>query len=488
MSQGKYSNPQPREKKRKKKVRHNKKITCGFYCFYGVLILAFVIAMIWLASWLKDWLVEFEAAQPENASVEVFSRYFEDPDWLELYEMADKVEGKKFDTAEEFAAHMEQQLGNAEITMVKTSAGLSGGKKYIARAMLSDGSSYDFATFTLQDKKAEGAAISDWKLSEVVLRVKFPGSSDNTPVTTYDYTFRIHPDNKVTVNGKLLDESYVVRSVTTKAEEYLPDGIHGYRMVDLYIDGLTAEPEVEITDAQGNPVEVTYDEDSRTYVQDLTVEEIPEEEKTALLNAAMAYGKYMIGAPGASLSSHFDSNSQIYKNIINSDSWMMQDYTGYAFSEEKVITGYYRYSDTLYSAKISMSLAVTRKNGTQKMYEVEQTFFMEKQGSKWKVIEMLNMDVQEQLITVRMSYLHTDGTLIRQDMVDAGAKVLGTPAVTAPEGQEFRGWATKTVTEEGGNVFTLIYRPDEDGKVNLPAQNTLEPMVLYAVFAEIEES
>ena len=487
MYQGKYIDPNSIPKRRRRRrVKHNKKATRIFYCCYAGLILAFLIGMIVLTSWLQGWLVEFEATQPDNASVEIFNRYFADPDWLELYEMADKIEGKSFTSGEEFAAFMDKQLENAQITMVETSAGLSGGKKYIARGMFSDNSYYDFATFTLQDRKAEGEVISDWQLSEVVLRAKISHSTDDPQVTTYDYTFRIHPDNQVAVNGMLLDESYVVRSVTTKAEEYLPQGISGYRMVELYIDGLTTQPEVQITDPQGNPVEVTYDEASRTYVQDLTQSPIPDTEKTALLDAATAYCKYMIRASGSSLTTYFDSNSQIYKTIIKTESWM-QGYSGYSFGSEKTVTGFYRYSDSLFSAKVSMTLNVTRKNGTVKTYELDTTFFLEKQGGSWKVIEMTNVDAQEQLTQVRMSYLYTDGTVIRQDMVDANANTLATPTVTIPAGQVFRGWATKTVSDEGQNIFTLIYQPDANGKVNLPTQNTLEPTVLYAVFGEAGE-
>lgn len=480
MYQGKYLNPNTVRKK-KSKVKHSKKATVIFYSFYGALILAFLIGMIVLTSWLKGWLVEFEAAQPDNASVEVFNQHFAEPDWIQLFNMADKLEGQSFDSAEDYAAFMEKQLEGARITMVETSAGLSGGRKYIARGVYSDDSYYDFATFTLMDKKPEGEVISDWQLSEVVLRVQIGHNSDD-PSTTYDYFIRIDPANTVTVNGVKLDESHIIRTVTTKAEEYLPEGMTGYRMVELYIDGLTAQPEVKITDAKGSDVAFTYDEQSRTYAQDLTQGQIPEEEKSALLSAATSYCKYMIRASDSRITSWFDTTTDIYKTITKTDSWM-QGYSGYQFGDQKV-SGYYRYSDSLFSAKVELTLNVTRKNGTVKVYELDTTFFMENQNGKWKVVEMTNVDVQEQIVQVRMTYLHTDGSQIQSEMVDANAKRLSTPVVTAPEGQMFRGWATKSVGEDGQNIFTLIYQPAEDGTVTLPMQNTLEPTVLYAVFGE----
>lgn len=481
MYQGKYLNPDSVRKK--KKVKHSRKATVIFYSCYGLLILSFLIGMIVLTGWLKGWLVEFEAAQPDNASVEIFNEYFAEPDWIELYGMANKLEGQSFDSSEAYAAFMEKQLEGARITMVETSAGLSGGRKYIARGVYGDDSYYDFATFTLMDKKPEGEVISDWQLSEVVLRVKIGHDSDK-PSVTYGYSILVDSANTVTVNGIALDESYIVRSVTTKAEEYLPEGMTGYRLTELYIDGLTAQPEVQITDPQGNAVAFAYDEQTRTYSQDLTQEQIPEAEKSALLSAATSYCKFMIRASDSQLTSWFDTSTTIYKTIVKTDSWM-QGYSGYKFGDQKV-TGYYRYSDTLFSAKVELTLNVTRKNGTVKVYELDTSFFMENQNGKWKVVEMTNVDVQEQITQVRVTYLYTDGNQIQSGMVDANAKRLSTPAVTVPDGQVFRGWATKSVGEDGQNIFTLIYQPAEDGTVTLSSQSTLEPMVLYAVFASEE--
>lgn len=480
MYQGKYLNPNS-----VRRVKHSKKATMIFYSCYAALFLVFIIGMIILGIWLRGWLLDFEAAQPDNASAQVFNEYFAQPDWIELYEMADKVEGQSFDSPEEYAAFMEKQMEGARITMVETSAGLSGGKKYIARGVYSDDSYYDFATFSLMDKKPEGEVISDWQLSEVVLRAQLQHSSGDPDAVTYSYSFLIDPSNTVTVNGVALDNSYIVRSVTTKAEAYLPAGVTGYRMVELRVDGLLTQPEVQITDKQGNAVDVSYDEQSHTYVQDLSQGQIPDEEKSAVLGAATAYCKFMIRASDSRLQDWFDTSSDIYKTIIKTDSWM-QGYSSYAFSDKKTVTDYYRYSDTLFSAKVQMELNVTRKNGTVKTYELDTTFFMEKQNGKWKVVEMTNVDVQEQIITVRITYKNTDGTEISSQMVDAKANSLSTPVVAVPEGQVFRGWATKTVNEEGQNVFTLIYQPEADGTVKLPAQNTLEPTTLYAVFAAEE--
>lgn len=472
---------------KKEKPRHSKVGTIIFYSFYGLLTLSFIIGMIILMNWLKGWLVEFEASQPDQRSQSIFQEHFADPDWLDLYQIADKQEGRAFGSAEEYAAFMAEHTEGAQITMIETSAGLSGGKKYIARAVLADGSFFDFATFTLVDQKQAGAVISNWQISEICLYVLVEELPPEPDAPTYHYTFLVASDSTVCLDGTALDESHILRTVTTKAEDYLPDGIHGYRLTELYVEGLTAEPEVVVKDPQGNEIPMTYDEASCTYTQDLTAGAAGDEETSSLLDAATTYCEFMIRASSASdLKKWFDADSQIYKTITKTDSWM-QGYQSFAFSDEQTVSGYYRYTDTLFSAKVSLTLNVTRKNGTVKVYELDTTFFMERQDGKWKVIDMTNVDVQAQAVTVRMTYLYTDGTLIRTEMVDAGANSLSTPAVTVPTDHTFRGWATKSIGAEGENLYTMIYQPDESGTVLLPADGTLEPTTLYAIFAATEE-
>lgn len=491
MYQGKYvsNNASPKKKKPappKEKPQHSRTGTIVFYSIYSLLVVAFVAGIIAAMVWVKDWLVEFEASQPDNASQRVFEANFSSPDWNRLYEMAARQDGYAFDSVEDYAAFMSEQLEDASISMIETSAGLSGGKKYIVRAQRSDGTTMDFATFTLADLAGEGAVIPDWQLSEVVLRID-PKLMPSIPAdVTYGYTFLISTGNTVTVNGTVLDDNHIQRTVTTKAEEYLPEGVSGYRLTELYIGGLEAQPQVVLTDPSGAEIPMIFDAATNTYTQDLTPSGSADTEHSAVLEAATTYCKYMIRATGKdSLKKWFDSGKTVYANITGTNSWM-QDYSSYSFSDEQTVRDYYRYSDSLFSARVTLTLNVKRSNGTVKPYELDTTFFMEKQGDNWKVIEMTNINVQEQVTQVRMTYLHTNGTLIRSEMLDAGVNSLTPPTLEVPEGKTFRGWATKTIGDNGKNVFTVIYLPNSDGNVILPTQNTLEPTTLYAIFGEAE--
>jgi hypothetical protein len=195
--------------------------------------------------------------------------------------------------------------------------------------------------------------------------------------------------------------------------------------------------------------------------------------------AAVAYGEYMIGKNKGNLRKYFDSSKPTYSTITSNETWM-QSYSSYRFGDAEV-SEYYRYSSKLYSARIKMILYVTRGNGSVKEYDLDTTFFLEKQGDSWKVIEMTNVHVQEQMTDIRLTYMVDDKVLFTV-MVASDSRSITTPEVPAVEGKTFAGWFTKTVDAEGNTKMSLAFAPNEDNKVSLSSE--LEPMVVYAWYEE----
>lgn len=462
---------------RRTRRRRRKRTTAGKLVFYGIyvlLILAFFIGMRFVMGALEDWLVEFEASQPDNQSEKVFQQHFAQPDWKELYALAG-LEDTAFEGVDAYIDYMDKTVGDAPITMVETSAGLTGGKKYVIRADLGQEKYYNFATFALTDKSATDALMADWQLGEVQVftwDAKAPQSMGFQ--RKLGYRFVIEPSSTVTVNGVVLGEEYVQRTVATMAEEYLPEGVHGYRLAELWVDGLLTEPTIVITDAEGKVADVTFDEETSTFVQSIDAPSMTDGERDTVVTAAKTYCQYMIGAVGAwDLRGYFDHETKIYNTITTNTTWM-QGYSGFDFGEETV-TDYYLYSDSLYSAKVTVDLNVTRTDGTIKVYGLSSTFFLEKQEEGWRVIEMTNVDVQEQTSMVRLTYVDGD-KILASELVDAESRKLTPPQVTAPEGKVFRGWYV-----EAGKLDT-----GADGTIALPADYQLEPMTVYALFGAEE--
>ena len=438
--------------------------------FIAALLTYVLVAFIGIAigmSFLDAWLVNFEAAQPQNKSQQVFNQLFSNPDWSKLYTEAGQQD-TAFEDGNTYAAYMNKLVGTQGLKFVETSAGLSGDHKYIVKA-----GETQIAVFTLTADNKD-AQVPDWKLGSMELLIQ-----------RNEYcTILTAPGNAVTVNGVQLDDSYIVKNIATKAEDHLPTGIHGYQAVVYRVDQLLTAPTVKVIGADGQAVSLQYDEVSRSFIHSYGTDPITNNEKDTVVTAAQMYCKYMIGqASSATLKNYFDSTSDVYYTMTHIDKWM-QSYKGYKF-EDAVVTDFYRYTDNLYSARVDMSLLVTRKDNTVKDYPLHSTFIMEKQGSSWKVIDMLNLNIQEQTVSVKLTFMNED-QLIKTEWVSADVKALTLPTVTAPAGMQHSGWYINSIDANGNPSRDLVFEPDAQGNVTLSGEKPLEAMTLFAYFTPKE--
>ena len=440
-----------------------------FYTFYFMFILLFFAGVFLGLQWLKGWLVDYENAQPTVKAQQVYDQVFADPDWAALYNAAG-VEDSKFVGAEEFVAYMETKVGNSKLTYQETSAGLSKGRKYLVYL-----GSEKVASFTLTG--GENMAITeipDWKLGTVELFFERTGS------------VRIQKlqGHIAKVNGVELDDSYTIQIATTKAEDYLPEGAKGVFTCIQEVTGLMGTPTVEVFDEKGNPMEVLYDEESGMYVEQTEANTMTEEQKELALDAVETYALWMIEeiTDRAKIAKYFDPASDTYDSIIAMlGKLFVQDFSSYEFVNVSV-SDYCRYSDTLYSLHVSQTLNVTRTNGTIKEFPIDCTlFFHEKSAGKWLVYEMTMEDVTEPVGKVRLTFKDGDNVLY-SDYVPTSPTTLDTPVVSVPDGKVFSGWVRESVDAEGNTTWTVMFTPDENGKVTLSPGTKLEPMVLFPLF------
>jgi len=453
-------------KKKKKKKKANRTITIIFYTIYFVILAAGLAGIYFLHGWLEDYLVGYEASRPTTRCQEVFDEYFADPDWAELYAQAG-IADTQYEGAEAFASLMEQKVGSQELTFVETSAGLTGGHKYLVKL-----DEETLGYFTLVDNAPQGAEIPDWQLGTVSLNYAYPES----------VTIQKMDGLTVYVNGVALTDEHTIKIGTTAVEKYLSNGLHGPRLYTQYLDGLMCEPTVTATDADGNAVEVSYNAEADLYTVQTEANTISTEEYDRVVATAKTYALRMIEMASANeLAKYFDANSQIYKTIIKIDPWMQEwFFSSYEWGPESV-TGYYRHSDKLFSVHVDLTMHVTRTDGSVKEYVVDHSFFFEKKGNTWKCVNMINVDIQEQTASVRLTFKSGDNVLFTNMFAD-DTTTLQPPVVTAPEGQVFAGWYILETAADGTPAYTLVFTPDENGVVTLPMDTKLEPMVLYALF------
>lgn len=463
------SNPEPAVKQtaRTEKAKASKG-TRLFYGIYFAVTALLLVAVLCLTIPLRSWLVKYEASQPEKMRDAVYSQLFADPDWEVLYSLAG-IEDTTFEDGKTYAAYMEAKVGDQELTMVETAAGLSNDRKYLIKL-----GEEKLASFTLTGGSENETDIVEWKLGKVDVFFE----------RTLSYIIQVHPDYTVSINGVKLDDSYTIRTVATKAESYLPEGIHGYRMKQLKVTGLLAQPEITVLDASGKPVTLTEDPSTGILVAQVPAPaEMTAEEKAIAIAAAKANALFSIREIStAQLREHFDPNSQIYEDIRTTEAYL-QSKNGYSFDESvTAVKDFYRYSDTLFSANVVLKLDVERTNGTIKEFAMDTTYFFTLNNSgKYLVTDMTNVHIQEQQEQVRLSFLSGDEVLTTM-MVDTASKSLTPPAVTVPEGKTFAGWAVQTDDGNGKVTMTIVLGPEADGSAPVSTDMELVPMELYAMF------
>ena len=477
------SKPAPVPQRRPPQRRRRKRTTTGTYLFYSiyvVMVLALFIAIAIIMGALRNWVPTIiPNDQSAELSQAVFNQYFKDPDWAALY----KITYPNATEAEvtEYVQTMEQYVNGRKLSMTSISSGLSDDKKF---AIHVDG--IGLATITLAADDPD-AADATWYLSNITVDL-FP--AERPEIDYLSYNIITVPGNTVTVNGEALTDENIVRKVTTKAEEYLPDGVDGYGLVEYRVTGLDKEPEIAITDKSGNAVETSYDAGSKTYTQimgDAPTISSADAEYQAVLGAAKVWTEYAIKGGTAGLKKYYNPNSQVYKDIISGEMFR-QDYSSYSFHPEE-ITEYYRYSDTMFSAKIKLDCTVIRKaDGYNKLFTVDSTYIFEYTGGKWMVYDLLNMEIQEQIEEVRLTFKDAEGNVLSNEFVNSSIKFLTTPTVEVPEGKTFDGWYMQTIAEDGQENLKKMFTPDASGTVNLSgSKEPLKSMVLVPRFVDAAE-
>lgn len=445
-------------------VRKNKNGTVLFYSIFAACILVFFLTTAFLVDALRDRLVRYETSQPAYKQNQIYRELFADPDWTRIYELAG-IESSTFENADTFAAYMEKKVGNKELTCHEVFSEPSSDKKYIIQ--LDD---EKIASFTITGR----TDAPQWELGHVEVFL-----CRNTSVTVERL-----PGYTVYINGVALDDSYTIRTASTNAGKYLPEGVQDFHLEQQRVTGLLTPPEVSVQDASGKDVSVTLDPDTGLYTLDMLQKTASSEEKALAQNAIQVYAKYMIGkASLEDIANYFDTGSRFYAAICESEIDWAQTGAAYDFSEA-VYRDYYCYSNDLFSIKIDMTLYYTRFDGSTKAYRLDNTLFFQKNNDgKWLVTEATNADVpmQEQVL---LTFMKGDEVL-SSSLVDAHANSVTLPEVTAPAGMVFTGWAQETIDANGNTILTVIFEPTDGNEVLLPSGISLEPMILKALFEEV---
>lgn len=436
-----------------------------FYTIFFLCIFLFYTATYFGLLELRDWLSRYEMAQPTTKSQEIFETLFSDPDWNSLYDIA-SIQNATYGNKNDFVGYMENKVGETDLTYVETSTGLSNDKKYIVRL-----GNDKIATFTLvnHNQSASQTEIADWQLGSLEFFVQYNES----------YYIKKMDGHTVYVNDSPLDDSFTIRISTTNAESYLPENVTGIRVCTQQIAGLASKPNVRIVDAAGYEMQVVYDETTHTFTEQTEVNTVSSTEKDLAINAVKTYALYMIKQAGeGDIAEYFLRGSDAYNAITDTERGFVQDAASREFVNETV-TNYCRYSDNLFSVRVSVTLNQYRASGSVKESTIDQSLFFEKQANgKWLCYAMTAVDVFQPVEKVLLTFMNGNEVL-DSDFYDSEINTLICPLISTPEGKVFSGWMVEETDENGQTIMNIIFQPDGNGVVTIPAGAKLEPMTLY---------
>lgn len=428
-------------------------LLAAFLCLY-IGLTAFAVTALRPASQPQPTPTEPSATAPAAPDHEgIFQSLFAEPDWAAIYQRAGE-QASKFENANAFASHMQSLVGEAALTWQQVYTDQPDTHRYLVYA---------------QDTKIAAYTVTggpEWALDDLELFYQ----------PSLSVTVEARPEHTVYINGVALDDGYTIRTAETLAEQYLPEGIHGYRRKWQRVDNLLAEPEITVLDETGAPVELERDGETGIYrIFEQPAAQMTEAEAELAREAAIADAKYAIGAmSGTQLKSYFDETSALYKLLVTNPR-NLQKYTSSSIDEKTMeVSDFVRYSDTVFSVNVKLTQKIIRTTGTLKVYHLDKTYFFTLTDNGYRVTAYTNEDVTAAVEQARLTFLCDDGQ--RDVMVNGDAHAVSTPAVTAPAGKEFLGWATRTETEDGSVTMTVRVLPDGT------LLGTPEPMTLWPVY------
>lgn len=440
-----------------------------FYCFLYGGILAVLILLCCLMMPVRTWLTQYENAQPHHTAEAIYELLFAEPDWALLYDMAE-VEGTDYEGRSAYVTYMEHKVGSQKLTYTQVAGNTSGMKRYSIRL-----GTEEVAAFTMQSYDDGVSTFPLWRLGDV--EVFFTREESVTITKMPGYT--------VYINGVPLDESHTILYVNTLAENYLSEELDGYHYVQQKIDGLLIHPDVVVVDKNNNPLTLTQDPVTGIYSTEIpNTPEMSPEEYDIILAAAQAELQFAIrDISAAKLRQYFETGSPAY-NAINDADPVLKQYQSYRFlGDATVIQDFYRYSDTVFSVRVKVSMEVTVKSNKTETVTVDTTYiFTQNNAGKYMVTESMDVDLQQIITSVLLNY-ECDGELLGSSIVDINDSSPAAPKLADREDSVFQGWGR---LESDGNL-TLILELQHNGLFQVAQGQVLAPMTLYPVYGAAGE-
>ena len=460
-----------------------------FYLLVAVCIFLFWQKTQDKVSNLDQQLAAYELSQPPHFAQVLFEEHFTSPDWGALYDAAAPDMLTPYEGRDAYIRYMESKVGTEPLT-------------YTHHRDLSESEiEYDvylkkekIASFTMVNKGSDSAS-PNWEFGSVKI------------FYTNDQTYRIEYaiGHTVKVNGIVLNDSTIVKStqlLPTNALKMLASQFPVLGVNTHEIQGLMSAPIVTIEDAEGNSLEVSYDEKNHVFSESLSQKAVPQQIQDLALNAVHTYCKFMLQQANSSeISKYFQSGTNTHKVITNSRREHLQKPVSCSFTEEQVSNLVY-YSSDFYSVDVKLTVQMPRNDGTVKQDLVEKSlFFQQKENGSWICTNMTSEKLFDDVTTVRVKFVQ-DGNVLSSRMINQKEPVIYCPDAVIPtelpdnspshtlkkeddsqlEKIVFAGWGLKLLDPDGKPYYQPVFQVGLDRKADVPGGLLENPITLYPIF------
>ncbi len=295
-----------------------------------------------------------------------------------------KLTGKNQKDYEQAAAHI---VDGADVKSFKE---LVDGRKitYGSSAKQLDGYSESFAikagketivtVYLKKNEKASGFGIKGYKIAALDL--------DDKLLKTYDFV--IPSDVKLIINGtEIKDKDRTNLEMAKVLTEKIGDGDFVCNQT-FSISLISKDFDVNAVAYNGKVVEIVESDGVYTVEQYIDEDELAAFTKHAL-EASQGYAKFMQeDATLGSISHYFDTSTEFYNYVRKNELWVWE-HQGYSF-EDVITSECHKYTDTLYSCRITFTQVLKRGSAVYKDY-FDKYVYIEKTANGLKVLDMPNV-------------------------------------------------------------------------------------------------
>lgn len=342
-----------------------------FYKIYRICVIAFVCFLTAALTVLFFWLREYENSMPANTALKIAQKYIAAGDADYLIENC----GMKISPYENRDILKETLKGSAVQGEITVSTASAKDADCDAAFSVKSGDKKIATVYLKRDTRKKALGNRGYTAVSCTL--------DNSLYKSVKISM---PSNaQVYINGILLADDARTDSAVPEIDKNIFDMSSAVKKQTAQIENLLAQPTVTAKQ-DGADLNVSG-ADGEFCVEQSIDDGICQKIGATALEGAKTYAKFMQNDAGFSaVAKYLKSGTSFYKNLRTSLVIFAIDHDSYGF-EDVSVTEYYKYSDKLYSCRVTFT-QVLKKGNQQFRDTVDKNVFVIAENGGYKIVDM----------------------------------------------------------------------------------------------------